>query len=162
VVRRQPPAKESVPVAPYPTRSKIESGAAADVKTGEDLTRPLLDDGARAKVGRAVLPLTNSIAPPGCKAVVVGWRGPAGKRDVAERMSNARRRRCRGATCAAHGAFFPWPEYVAITSGGKAAAVHVRQQILAIQITMCGTAPSCPQEPGYLWANRGAIVTVSP
>jgi len=22
-------------------------------------------------------------------------------------------------------------------------------------ITMCGTAPSCPQEPGYLWANRG-------
>ena len=28
---------------------------------------------------------------------------------------------------------FPWPEYVAITSGGKAAAVHVRQQTLAIQ-----------------------------
>ena len=47
---------------------------------------------------------------------------------------------------------FPWPEYVAMTSGGcrpRSAANPCHS------ITMCGTAPSCPQEPGYLWANRG-------
>ena len=43
-------------------------------------------------------------------------------------------------------------EHVAMTSGGGRPRSAANP---SHSITMCGTAPSCPQEPGYLWANRG-------